>query len=72
MKPGKGYLANHCSNLEYRGTFMVLGQENSGASVIAPGHLVCPRRCFHSLVADRAPKGLWLWEVALWSAPLYR
>lgn len=37
---------------------MVLGQENSGASVIAPGHLVCPRRCFHSLVADRAPKGL--------------
>lgn len=33
MKPGKGYSANHCSNLEYRETFMVLGQENTGASV---------------------------------------
>lgn len=32
MKPGKRYLANHCSNLEYKGTFMFLGQVNTGVS----------------------------------------
>lgn len=63
MKPGKGYLANHCSNLEYRGTFMVPGQEeNSGASVPATEHLVYSKRRLSS-GCRLVPKGLS--EVAL-------
>lgn len=58
MKPGKGSLANHCSNLEYRGTFMLLRLENS---VIAPERRVPPRRCFHPLGAGLVPKGSRFW-----------
>ena len=71
MKPGKGYSANHCSHLEYRGTFMVLGQENTGASVMETECLVCPRRCAHPR-CTLAPQGPLPWEVALWSPTFYR
>ena len=57
MKPGKGHLANHCSNLEYRGTFMVLGQEeDSGASVIDKERLQYSQLCVCLLGADPVPK----------------
>ena len=67
MKPGKGSLANHCPNLEYRGTFMLLRLENSG---IAPERGVPPRLCFHPLGANLVPKGLWPWEVTAVSPTL--
>lgn len=68
MKPGKGYSANHCSNLEYRGIFMVLGQENTGASVIETA-LSMSQVLHSSDVCTLAPKGL---REALWSPPFYR
>lgn len=67
MKPGKGSLANHCPNLEYRGTFMLRRLENF---VITPERGVPPRRCFHPLGADLVPKGLWPWEVTAVSPTL--